>query len=180
MALSKSLPLLVFALATIPLWARGADAPTPPHIPPLHGTTFAGTEVTLPQAFSGKVGILVVGFTRASQVSARSWGTRLAERYPAGSRVVYYEMPVLADVPGWLRGWVLGRIRQSVGASARDHFLPVLDHAAEWKRAAGDTSPDSAVILVVDDQGVVRWRNQGAAGDSVFQQMEQQVSLLAR
>lgn len=164
--------LLYLSVAT----ACGADASRTARIPALQGTTFAGTRVELPQALAGKVGVLVLGFTRESQDNARTWGKLLAGRYPEDSGVAYYELPVVASVPTLLRGWVVGRIRQSVAEPARAHFLPVLDHAAQWKRIACGESNDTACVLVVDGSGTVRWRYQGAADASAFAELQRQVN----
>ena len=43
------------------------------HIPATHGTTLTGTAVALPEALKGKVGVLVVGFSHASQGEVGSW-----------------------------------------------------------------------------------------------------------
>jgi hypothetical protein len=37
------------------------------HIPASHGTTLTGTTMSLPEVLQGKVGVLVVGFSHASQ-----------------------------------------------------------------------------------------------------------------
>ena len=179
--LRKIAPALVLLFVTWNGWAAG-DGVGPPlaHIPSLRGTTFAGTLVVLPEALKGKVGVLVMGFSRSSQDSARAWGKRLAERYPAGSGVVYYEMPVVAGVPSLLREWVLGRIRQSVSVSAREHFLPIFDHEAEWKQATHEVSGKEVTVLVVDSLGGVRWRHQGTLSETAFCELEQQIVKLQR
>ncbi len=145
------------------------------YIPTLQGTTFAGNEVRLPQAFAGKAGVLIVAFTRESQENARAWGKLLAQRYPDDSRVAYYELPVVASVPALLRGWVIGRIRESVAEPTRAHFLPVLDHAAQWKQITGGKASDTACVLVVDASGAVRWHYQGPADAPAFAELQLQV-----
>jgi hypothetical protein len=177
MPVRRTLTTGLLALSTFVACAASVK-PDTTHIPEIQGTTFAGTEVELPQALAGKVGVLVIGFTRGSQDNARSWGELLARRYPQDSKVAYYELPVLAAVPTLLRGWVVGRIRQSVAEPFRAHFLPVLDHAAQWKQIACGPVTDSACVLVVDDSGNVRWRYQGAADGSAFAELQRQVDLV--
>lgn len=156
-----------------------ADAPAV-RIPHLQGTTFAGERVELPQAFSGRTGILVIGFTRGSQSSAKVWGSWLFQRYETDHHVAFYELPVVAEVPALLRNWVLDRIRGDVSAPARTHFLPVLDNAAQWKVAAGATQNGTACVLVVDATGFVRWRYQGTASPAAIAELQRQVELVER
>ena len=51
------------------------------HIPATHGTSLTGTAVALPDALKGKVGVLVVGFSHASQGEVASWGRLLEANY---------------------------------------------------------------------------------------------------
>ena len=74
-------------------------------IPELHGTTFSGQAVSLPEAFRGKVGILVIGFSQGSREAVTVWGTKLAADYLDSPSVAYYEIPVLASVPKLIRGF---------------------------------------------------------------------------
>lgn len=179
-------PLLVagsalqFGVAAPSANAQTTSGPALARIPALDGTTFAGVRVSLPAALKDKVGVLVIGFSRGSQQSARVWGERLAQRYPDSSGVVFYEMPVVADVPSLLRGWVLSRIRQNISAPARPHFLPVLDHAAEWKQAVGAGATSDTSVLLVDAHGEVRWRAYGSVSDASFAELEEQVRRIQR
>jgi hypothetical protein len=147
-------------------------------IPEVHGTTFAGETVALPDALRGKVGVLIVGFSQASRTEASDWGHKFADdpQRPAG--LAYYEMPVLESVPRLLRGFVLKRIKESVSQRGQAHFLPVLEHEAEWKQVAGYSKPDDAYLLVVDGTGVVRWRTEGPLTDAAYAEVKRQAALV--
>jgi hypothetical protein len=147
-------------------------------IPPLRGTTFSGETVALPDALRGRVGVLIVGFSEASRKEAADWGHKLADDPQRPAEIAYYEMPVLESVPKLLRGWVLKKIKESVSAKGQAHFLPVLDHEADWKRAAGYGKADDAYLLVVDGNGVVRWKTEGALSDSAYAEVKRQAAQL--
>lgn len=112
--------------------------------------------MSLPEAFAGKTTVLVVGFSQSAREPVAVWGRRLAALYGGSATVQYFEVPVLAAVPRLLRGLVLGKVKDGVPQRAWAHCLPVTEHEAEWKRAAGYRGADSAYLLVVDGGGVVQ------------------------
>lgn len=144
-------------------------------IPPTQGTVLSGEMVIFPEALKGKVGVLVLGFSRASGDAVAEWGKKLFRDYNASTAVNYYELSILEAVPGILRGYVVKKIGETVPDVAKSHFLPVLDHEKEWKTAAGFKAPDDAYVLVVDGTGVVRARVQGVANDANFAEVKRQV-----
>jgi hypothetical protein len=76
-------------------------------IPTTHGTSFAGNPVTLPDDLRGRVGVLVIGFSKSSGDVCKGWGQRLAATYRDSHDVAYYQMPVLEAVPKLVRGMVV-------------------------------------------------------------------------
>ena len=134
--------------------------------------------MALPGAFFGKTGVLVVGFSQASRTEVTAWGKRLAGDYRDSSRVLYYEVPVLASVPRLLRGWVLKKVAAEVPDRARARFLPVYDHEPEWRAAAGYSKADDAYVLVVDGAGVVHFRLQGEAGDAAYAEVKKRIEAM--
>ena len=145
-------------------------------IPLTYGTLLSGEKFDLPEALKGKVGVLVLGFSRASGDAVAEWGKKLFRDYNGSTAVSYYDLSILEAVPGILRGYVVKKISESVPTVARSHFLPVLDHEKEWKAAAGYKPSDDVYVLVVDGAGVVRARVSGVASDSNFAEVKRQVN----
>ena len=167
-------------VAALHVWLTGAHAQAAPpmRIPDLHGTVLTGERVDLPEALKGRVGILVVGFSQSSREEASAWGKRLQGDYGDSSKVIYFELPVLASAPRMLRPWIAKKIGESVPEPARARILPVLDHEAEWKAATAIGKRDDAYVLVVDSGGFVRWKAEGAATDPVCEELKRQVEAL--
>ncbi len=147
-------------------------------VPELHGTVLSGERVDLPGALEGKAGVLVVGFSQASRGEVTGWGKRLAGDYRDSTTVRYYELAMLTGVPRLLRGWVLKRVAAEVPERAKARFVPIYDHEGGWKSAAGYGRADDAYVLVVDSQGIVRWKYEGAAGDVQYGELKRQVEEL--
>ena len=128
-------------------------------IPQTHATTLTGSPIDLPQALTGHTTVLVLGFSEKSRDAVTLWGRRLAADYRDSSTILYYEMPVVADVPKILRGMVIRRIKQDVPPRAQPRLVPIQDHEDDWKAIAGfskQASEDSAYLLLVDSDGKVR------------------------
>ncbi len=144
-------------------------------IPAVHGTSFTGVPVNLPQGLAGKVGVLVIGFSQGSRDAVTVWGKRLASDFYDSPTVAYYEMPVLASVPRFMRGFVAGKIKASVSERGKPHFVPLNDHEPEWRSLVHFQAPDDAYLLLVDDHGEVRWRTQGPFTEAGYSALKLQM-----
>jgi hypothetical protein len=149
-------------------------------IPTAHGTTFAGSQVTLPDDLRGRVGVLVIGFSKSSGDVCKGWGQRLAGSYGDSRDVSYYQMPVLEGVPKLLRGMVVKSIRSGVPGAEQAHFLPMFSDEAEWRKVSRYANPDDAYVLVVDAEGRVRWQTSGKVTDAGFGDLKEQVEMLRK
>jgi hypothetical protein len=144
-------------------------------IPEVHGTAFSNEQVNLPAALQGRVGVLVLGFSKASSAGSTAWGKRLALDYRDSKTVVYYQMPVLASVPSMIRGMVIHSIKSSVPVGEQARFVPVLDHEAEWRALVHYGAADDTYLVVVDGKGDVVWQTHGPATDAAYAALKQQV-----
>ncbi len=151
----------------------------PPRIPPTGGESFSGATISLPGALHGQPGILVIGFTQASRDAVTRWGTWLADAHTA-PKIPYYELPVLTSVPKFLRGLVIGRIKAAVADPAKPHFLPLLDHEAEWRNLAHYNIADDAYVLLVDGDGYVQWQTHGPPVEANLAALAQALASLRR
>src|ERR1700731_1483593 len=142
--------------------------PTSARIPGVHAPSFSNEAVNLPEGLKGKVGVLVLGFSRDSREADSAWGKRLAADYRESPTVVYYEMPVLAAVPRVVRGFVVKSIKASLPASEQARFVVILENEAAWKTVTHYERPDDPYLLVVDNQGSVVWQTQGAVTDAAY------------
>ena len=163
----------VLGLSLVWGWVQGTAFAQ--KIPPVHGRTFSGAPVDLPQASAGKTTVLVIGFSQDSRSAVTAWGKKLAADYYDSPSVLYYEMPMLASVPKFLRGFVAGKIKSSVSERGRVHFIPLEDNEAEWKRISHYEAAGDAYVLVLDQQGSVRWQTHGQATDAAYTGMKQQI-----
>ena len=167
---------LYLALGTLTANVLGAQTPgAGTRIPEVHATSFSNEAVKLPEDLKGKVGVLVLGFSKGSREADSAWGKRLAADYRESPTVMYYEMPVLAAVPRMIRGLIVKSMKSSVPASEQARFVVILENEAAWRTITHYGPPDDPYVLVVDSQGNVVWQTHGAATDAAYAALKQHV-----
>ncbi len=160
--------LLVLALAApaSPLHAAAVAPPSPgapasSQIPNLNADTLAGMHVHLPADLQGKRAVLVLAFNKGARSQVRDWGVRLDKDFSRSPDVLYFDMPVIAAVPHFLRGYVLHSMAAELSDRGKQHFLPIPDNESRWRALAGYKDPNLAYILVIDSSGQVEWQTSG-------------------
>lgn len=153
--------------------------PTPAvTLPEVRAQLLTGAAVSLPADLRGKPAIIVIGFSQGSRDQVAGWGRRLTPDFHDSTDVLYYEAAELESVPRILRGWVKGKIRDTVPERARAHFFTVQDREAEWKHVAHFAAKDDAYILLIDPVGRVHYTAHGPTSDAAYAQLKQRVEAL--
>ena len=127
-------------------------------IPSFTGPTLANDTLHLP---SGSKAILVLGFSKKSGDACKPWFDRIASQLKSKPQVGYYEMPVLASAPSFIRGMIVHNIRGSLNPDQQKHFAPVMENAQPWKDVVHFSAPDDPYVLIIDEHGTVLWRDSG-------------------
>jgi hypothetical protein len=155
-----------------------ALAQASPTMPTIEGESFAGRKVILPDATRDKIGVLIFGFTKASKEPTSAWGAKI--RSDLGSRAGFemYQLPVLEDVPRFIRGMVISSIKKGVPEGLRDHFVPILQHESELKKFVGYQEKDDAYLVVLDTTGRVVYQLHGPFSDAAYQNVSGEVQTL--
>ncbi len=172
---------LSFMLAALLSFSLPAASET---IPETHAMTLANAPVNLPADLKGHPTVLILGFSQSSREAVTKWARRLAADYRDSPTVLYYEMPVVAEVPRMLRGMVIRRIRQDVPERAQPRFVPITDHEDEWKAVSGYSKQggeDAAYLIVLDPTGKVQSRQAaGIPTDQTYAAVKQSLEVMSR
>jgi len=145
-------------LLVLPLTVAGLSGQT---LPKTEEETLSGEKVNLQTALSGKVGILVLGFSQKSKEQSKVWGKDVLAEFRGDNSIVIFQMAVLEAVPRLVRGMVLHGMKKDVPADVQPHFLPILHNEQQWKELTQFSAADDAYILVVDREQKVVWRDHG-------------------
>ena len=149
-------------------------------IPKIEGDSLAGHHVVLPEAASGKVAVLILGFSKASKTPTSEWGHRIETDFASNSAVVLYQLPVLESVPGLVRGMVISSMKKGVPENRRDYFVPVLHGEAELKKLVSYQGPDDAYLILLDRNGAITYQTHGNLSEPSYADMRQHILSLLR
>ena len=130
--------------------------------PPVVGTNLEGTSMRLPEAFEGRVNLVLIAFRQVQQADVDTWlpyADALEARRPD---VRAYELPVLSAAYRLARPFIDGGMRAAIPDPAvrRRTITLYLDKAA-FRAALGIASEDRIHVRLVDRTGAVLWRTDG-------------------
>ena len=141
-------------------------------IPNTRAESLAGTTISLPSDLDRKAAILVLGFSKKASSETKTWADFIWRDFENDPHVVYYQMPVLEDVPSLLRGFVLQGIRKHLAPADRAHFIPIFQNSTLWKRVVHFSAADDAYVLLIDGVGRVRWRTNGVLKEDEYDKLK--------
>ncbi len=150
-------------------------------LPPTPVTTLDGRSLQLPQELPAHATVLIIGFGRHSQEATTAWEKAVRLQLVRPPAIGFYDVAVIAEVPGFLRSFVIGRIRKAVPDVLKPNFFPLTEKEDEWKRFAGYTpdQPEAAYVVLVDGTGEARWSTHAAFTQAGFTQLTQAAQQLA-
>ena len=137
-------------------------------MPKVEGESLAGRHIVLPDVASGKVTVLIFGFTKASKVPTAAWAKKLSSDFATQPSFALYQLPVLEDVPRLVRGMVISSIRKGVSEETRDHFVPILNGEAELKKLVTYKEQDDAYLVVLNREGKIVEQMHGPVTDAAY------------
>jgi hypothetical protein len=177
LTLGKRLSLAVVFLGYLAL-APQAGSESSEMMPKVEGESLSGQKVRLPEAASGKVAVLVFGFTKTSKVATSAWAKKLSADFSNRAEFALYQLPVLEDVPRLVRGMVISSMRKGVPEKARDHFVPILSGEAELKKLVSYKESDDAYLVVLDRTGTIVQQTHGQLSAASYSPLRGEVDSL--
>ena len=149
-------------------------------LPRLQEQSLAGQQVVLPDVAWGKVAVLVLGFTRASQTTTGAWTKQIRTDFGKSSGFELYQLPVLEEVPRVLHGMIVSGMKKGVAEDQRANFIPVMHNEAELKKLVGYKEADDAYIVVLDRSGKVAFQTHGAGPEPNYAELRAKVEGLLK
>jgi hypothetical protein len=149
-------------------------------LPRLQEENLAGQQAVLPEAASGKVAVLVFGFTRASQTTTGAWAKQIRTDFGKSAGFELYQLPVLEEAPRLIRGMITSGMKKGVPEDQRANFIPVMHSEAELKKLVGYKEGDDAYVVVLDRSGKVAFQTHGASPEPNYPQLRTKVESLLK
>ncbi len=165
------------ALAAL-LLGLGVQAQT---IPATRATALDGHSVALPQDLSAPATVLILGFGKHSADATTAWEKPVRQQLAQPGRIGFYDMAMLAEVPGFVRPMVLRAVKHDVPDVLKPNFLPLTAQEDAWKQVAGyaNDQAEAAYVLLVDRTGKVRWSTHAAFTPTGFTELTNRARDLA-
>lgn len=131
--------------------------------PMLKGQTLSGRDAALPQAASGKVTLVAMGFTYQSRFPVEAWADWYRKTIGSRTDVTLFEVPMLGRLATFGRWFIDRGMRSGTPVELHDRVITVYGGTGAWKRrlSYSPEHPDDAYLIVLDPLGVVRWLHHG-------------------
>ena len=171
---------LAMALGFLSLAA--AEAPLGPGVPfpVLRGTLLDGRPAELPAAASGRVTLLLMGFSYESRKPVEAWATRVRARFGAEARVTWFQLPMLGGGARLGRWFIESGMRRGTPPAEHDRVLPVYASPDVWKQRLAVTDDRTAWLVLLDPQGRVAWLHHGSPDDPAMESLGREIETLLK
>ena len=120
-------------------------------------------KLTLPADFEGELNILLVAFYQWHQQAVDTWIPLVKELEQAHDGVRYYEFPVIQRTNVLAQTFINEGMRAGIpNRMARERTITLYLDKAAFREALGLSHEEDIYVLLVDRQGRVLWRAEGA------------------
>jgi hypothetical protein len=144
-------------------------------LPELRGQYLTGRDAILPAAASGKVALLLVGFTYQSRFAVEPWAEKFRAQWASHESVTFYEVPVIGGMARLGKWFIDSGMRRGTPKDDYGHVITVYGGADAWKKRLGFAAPDAAYLVLLDRAGRVAWRYQGPFDETASRALDAKV-----
>ena len=132
--------------------------------PQLKGQFLTGRDAVLPQAASGNVALVAIGFTYQSRFPVEAWAEWYRTAIGPRTDVMFFEVPVIGGLAKLGRWFIDRGMRNGTPPALHERVITVYGGTDDWKQrlAFSPDHADDAYLVVLDREGIVRWIHHGA------------------
>ena len=145
----------------------------------LRGEYLSGRKAILPKDASGRVALLLFGFTYQSRFAVEAWTKRFRQDFEKNPHVTFYEIPMIGGMARMGKWFIDRGMRRGTPKADHENVITVYGATKPWKQRLGVKSEDSAYLVIIDQKGKVVWRHAGPFEESSYQTLALQVRKLA-
>ena len=131
--------------------------------PTVSGSNLQRARLTLPQDLQGELNLVLIAFQQWQQTQVDTWipfAMQLEETFPA---VRYYELPTIRRLNTLARTFVNEGMRAGIpDLVARERTITLYLDKKAFREALQLPGEDDIHVLLLDRQGRVLWRAEGA------------------
>jgi hypothetical protein len=145
-------------------------------LPALRGEFLTGRTVILPQAATGRVALLLLGFSYDSRFAVEAWAQRFRERFHTDPRVTFYEIPMIGGLARMGKWFIDSGMRRGTPKEDYEHVITVYGGTGRWKQRVGFRDPKAAYPILLDASGRIAWRYAGGLNEQAYEALASEVS----
>ncbi len=172
----------LLSLAVLPLTAYAAqpaaELAVGDPLPRLRGKFLTGRTAVLPEAASGRLALLLLGFTYDSRFAVEAWAKRFREEFESDPRVTFYEIPMIGGLARLGKWFIDSGMRRGTPKQDYEHVITVYGGTDSWKQRVGFQDHDAAYLILLDKSGKVAWRHAGDLDEEAHAELLSEVSRL--
>ena len=149
-------------------------------LPELKGEFLTGRTAVLPTAASGKVALLLIGFSYDSRFQVEAWAKRFRKDFDKNPQVTFYEVPMIGGMARMGKWFIDSGMRNGTPRADHENVITVYGGVDPWKQRLGFKDSKDAYLVVLDKTGKVAWKHAGPLNEAVYKTMEEFIGRLAR
>ena len=131
--------------------------------PTVQGSNLQREKLTLPQDLEGAFNVLLIAFQQWQQRTVDTWVPFLHQLEGERPGMAYYELPTIQQMNVLARTFINEGMRAGIpDPVARERTITLYLDKAAFRRALDLPHEDDIYVLLVDRQGQVLWRTEGA------------------
>jgi hypothetical protein len=147
--------------------------------PLLSGEYLTGRKAVLPEAASGKIALLALGFTYDSRFAVEAWTGRFRKDFGSSREITFFEIPMMGGMARMGRWFIDSGMRKGTPKELHENVITVYGGTDPWKKRLGFKEGDDAYLILIDSKGIVRWTHSGQFDEARYAELAELVRKLA-
>ena len=147
-------------------------------LPTLRGEFLTGSPALLPQAASGRVALLLLGFTYDSRYAVEAWTKKFRQQFEKNPRVTFYEIPMIGGMARMGKWFIDSGMRRGTPKADQENVITVYGGTDPWKKRVAFGDPKAAYLILIDQNGTVAWQYAGGFDEEPYRALSSEVSRL--
>ena len=132
--------------------------------PAISGESLAEQTITLPQAASGKVTLILIALKRDSIPKLDPWMKAYADAFGAKKDFAFYKIPMMKSAfAKQISAMINGKMKKDNPKELHDKIVTYYGPVDEYVKVLGIDDEEQGYAFLLDKTGVVKWRSTGPA-----------------
>jgi len=145
-------------------------------MPALKGAFLSGRQAVLPEVANGRVALLALGFTYDSRFAVEAWVGRFRKDFGDSPQVTFYEIPMIGGIARLGKWFIDSGMRRGTPKDDHENVITVYGGTERWKHRLGFQAPEAAYLVLLDQDGIVRWRHSGLFDEEIYRALSRSTS----